>query len=148
MVAPVTPVDPVLGPLTSGGEPLAVALHRLAAKAHAEGLAILDDLDFAPYACRVTSSQPGQEPYVVSLAPGPAHGCDCKGYFRYERCKHYALCLEAAGWLPDLPDDPPPGAPAPLAALPRSARRALAAADLAARYPSLHPARPEDREAA
>ncbi len=32
----------------------------------------------------------------------PLHGCDCEGYFRWERCKHYALCVEAAGWLPDV----------------------------------------------
>jgi hypothetical protein len=74
------------------------------------------------------------------------HGCDCEGFFKWQRCKHHALCLEAAGWLPDPPDDPPPAAP--LAALPRAARRELAAADLANRFPSHHPARPEDLEAA
>jgi hypothetical protein len=146
MVAP-APVDPVAGPLTPGGEPLAQALHRLAAKAHAEGLTILDDAGAAPFACRVTSSRAGHSPYVVNLVPGdPVHGCDCEGYARHQRCKHYALALEAAGWLPEPPDDPPPAAP--LAALPRSARRALAAADLAARDPSFHPARAEDVAAA
>ena len=61
-------------------EPLAVALHRLAAKAHAEGLVILDDLGAAPFACRVTSSREGHAPYIVNLTPGPLHGCQCQGY--------------------------------------------------------------------
>jgi hypothetical protein len=143
MVAP-APVVPFVAPR----EPLAVALHRLAAKAHAEGLVILDDVGAAPFACRVTSSREGHAPYVVNLAPGPLHGCQCQGYAKFQRCKHYALCLEAAGWLPELPDDPPPGAPAPISILPRTERRAMAAADLAARFPSLHPARPEDAAAA
>ena len=138
------PVVPFVAPR----EPLAVALHRLAAKAHAEGLVIFDDVGAAPFACRVTSSRPGHAPYIVNLMPGPLHGCQCQGYANVQRCKHYALCLEAAGWLPDLPDDPPPGAPAPLSLLPRAQRRALAAADLAARFPTLHPARPEDVAAA
>jgi hypothetical protein len=138
-------VAPVVGPLTAGGEPLALALQRLAAKAHAEGLIVLDDVGAAPFACRVTSSREGEAPYVVNLTPGPLHGCGCKGYERHQRCKHYALCLELAGWLPDPPDDPPA---APLLALPRSDRRELAAADLAARFPSLHPVRPEDAVAA
>ena len=54
-----------------------------------------------PFACRVKSSRPGHFPYVVNLIPGHLHGCDCEGYFRWQRCKHYALALEAAGWLPD-----------------------------------------------
>jgi hypothetical protein len=128
-------------------ESLAAALHRLAQKAHAEGCHILDD-GFAPYACRVSSSRAGEAPYIVNLAPGRLHGCGCAGYQRYQRCKHYSLALEAAGWLPAPPDDPPPGAPAPISALPRAERRELAAADLAARYPSLHPARSEDLAAA
>lgn len=138
MVAPVALVAPA--PVR---ESLAAALHRLAAKAHAEGLVILDDVG-APYACRVTSSRPGEAPYIVNLAPGRLHGCQCPGYARFQRCKHYALALEAAGWLPDPPDDPTPGAPAPISLLSRRERRELAAADLAARYPSSHPARPED----
>jgi hypothetical protein len=139
-------VSPSARPAAKEKESLAAALHRLAAKAHAEGCVILDDVGAAPFACRVSSSREGQEPYVVNLAPGMLHGCDCEGYFKWQRCKHYALCLEAAGWLPDPPDDPPPAAP--LAALPRAARRELAAADLAARFPSHHPARPEDLAAA
>jgi hypothetical protein len=141
-----TTVVPVVAPFTAGGEPLAQALHRLAAKAHAEGLVVLDDVAAAPFACRVTSSRPGHLPYVVNLTSGPLHGCDCEGYARHQRCKHYALCLEAAGWLPEPPDDPPPAAP--LVALPAANRRELAAADLAARFPSLHPARTEDAVAA
>jgi hypothetical protein len=144
MVASV-PVDPAIGPRTAGGESLAAALHRLAAKAHAEGLVILDD-GFAPYACRVTSSRPGEAPYIVNIVASRFHGCSCPGYAKHQRCKHYALCLDAAGWLPEPPDDPPPAAP--LVALPVADRRARAAADLAARYPSQHPARDEDREAA
>lgn len=125
-------------------ESLASALTRLAEKAHAEGLVIIDDLRLAPVACRVTSSRPGEAPYVVSLAPGRCHGCDCPGYEKHQRCKHYALCLEAAGWLPEV--DPPEGPPpaGPISMLSRADRRALAAADLEARYPSLHPARAED----
>jgi hypothetical protein len=139
MVATVSPVRP------SGKESLAAALHRLAAKAHAEGLVILDDVNAAPFACRVTSSRAGHGPYVVNLTSGPLHGCDCDGFARHGRCKHYALALDAAGWLPD-PDDPPPAAP--LAALPRAERREVAAVDLASRYPSLHAARAVDRQAA
>jgi hypothetical protein len=142
MVASVS-VVPVPGPGTARSEPLALALARLAAKAHAEGCRILND-GFAPYACRVTSSRPGEAPYIVNLAPGRLHGCQCPGYARFQRCKHYALCLEAAGWLPEPPDDPTPGAPAPINLLSRRERRALAAADLEARYPSAHPARAED----
>ncbi len=66
--APVTSA----GPRTHFGEPLALALHRLAHKAHEEGLVILDDLGAAPFACRVSSSRPGHFPYVVTLTPGPA----------------------------------------------------------------------------
>jgi hypothetical protein len=102
MVASAPVVRTGSGPWTHQGEPLALALHRLAAKGHDEDLVILDDVGVAPFACRVTSSRPGHFPYVVTLAPGPAHGCDCEGYFRWERCKHYALCVEAAGWLPDV----------------------------------------------
>jgi hypothetical protein len=154
--APVTSA----GPRTHTGEPLALALERLAHKAHAEGVVILDDLGAAPFACRVSSSRPGHFPYVVNLTPGPAHGCDCEGYFRWERCKHYALCVEAAGWLPDVElvgnelDDqglwdaavaasspcpsPAEGGVSPAPVVPvslmsRADRRAAAAADLAQR---------------
>ena len=89
------------GPWTHQGEPLALALHRLAHKAHEEGLGILPE-PWEPFACRVTSSRPGHFPYVVNLSPGPLHGCDCEGYATFAYCKHYALCLEAAGWLPDV----------------------------------------------
>jgi hypothetical protein len=34
--------------------------------------------------------------------PGHLHGCDCEGYAQHQRCKHYCLALEAAGWLSDL----------------------------------------------
>jgi hypothetical protein len=163
--APVTSA----GPRTHNGEPLALALERLAHKAHAEGVVILDDLGAAPFACRVSSSRPGHSPYVVNLTPGPAHGCDCEGYFRWERCKHYALCVEAAGWLPDVELDGDElddeglweaavaasptildrgrqviaiaerairnTDPTPIAAMTKSDRQALAAADLAARFP-------------
>ncbi len=135
-----------ISPAVSRGS-LASALTRLTQKAHREGLLILDD-GFAPYACRVSSAR-GEAPYLVVIAPDTSgHGRDCPGYEKHQRCKHYALCLEAAGWLPEVdpPDDPPPAAP--ISALPRADRRALAAADLAARYPSRHPARAEDLEAA
>jgi hypothetical protein len=92
------------GPWTHQGEPLALALHRLARKAHEEGV-VIDNLGAAPFACRVSSSRPGHFPYVVNIAPGPLHGCDCEGYARHQRCKHYVLALEAAGWLPDVPLD-------------------------------------------
>ena len=77
--------------------------------------------------------------------PGHLHGCDCEGHFRWQRCKHYALALDVAGWLPDveldgdelLADDQELWEAA-IAASPRSLvdRRAAAAADLAARYPA------------
>ena len=102
MVASAPVVRPGSGPWTHQGEPLALALHRLAAKGHDEDLVILDDVGVAPFACRVTSSRPGHFPYVVTIAPGPLHGCDCEGYARHQRCKHDCLALEAAGWLPDV----------------------------------------------
>lgn len=121
------------------------ALHRLLAKGHDEGCQVLDDsrYDWWPWACRVTSSQPGQVPYTVNLAPGPLHGCDCEGYERWQRCKHYALALENAGLLPDLPDrdgdelddhglwtEACAAAPRTLAHMTRAERRAAARADL------------------
>ena len=129
-----------VGPVTHMGEPLALALERLAHKAHEEGLEILPE-PWAPFTCRVSSSQPGHFPYVVNLAPGPLHGCHCAGYAKFQYCKHYALCLAAAGWLPDVPlddqelDDRGMEAAA-MAALPRSLtdRRTAAAADLSTRY--------------
>src|SRR5215218_9184852 len=90
-------VDSGTGPRTHQGEPLASALHRLAAKGQSEGLIVLDDLGAAPFACRVTSSRPGHFPFIVNLAPGPLHGCDCAGYAKFQYCKHYALCLDVAG---------------------------------------------------
>jgi len=162
--APVTSA----GPWTHTGEPLALALERLAHKAHEEGLEILPE-PWAPFASRVSSSRPGHFPYVVNLMPGHLHGCDCEGYFRWQRCKHYALALEVAGWLPDvelagdeLDDEGLWEAaiaasptlldrgrqaiaiaerairntdPTPIAAMTKSDRQALAAADLAARFP-------------
>ena len=119
---------------------------------HDKDLVILDDVGVAPFACRVTSSRPGHFPYVVTLTPGPAHGCDCEGYFRWERCKHYALYVETAGWLPDVElladgdckelDDhelwdaavASAAAPAlPVSLMSRADRRAAAPADLAQR---------------
>ena len=152
MVASAPVVRPGSGPWTHQGEPLALALHRLAAKGHDEDLVILDDVGVAPFACRVTSSRPGHFPYVVTLTPGPAHGCDCEGYFRWERCKHYALYVETAGWLPDVElladgdckefDDQDlwevavaasPTAAPPVSLMSLADRRAAAAADLAQR---------------
>jgi hypothetical protein len=130
--------------VTHQGERLALALHRLAHKAHEEGLEILPE-PWAPYASRVSSSRPGHFPYVVNLMPGHLHGCDCEGYFRWQRCKHYALALDVAGWLPDveldgdelLADDQELWEAAVVAS-PRSLvdRRAAAAVVLAARYPA------------
>ena len=102
MVASAPVVRTGSGPWTHQGEPLALALHRLAAKGHDEDLVILDDVGVAPFACRVTSSRPGHFPYVVNLAPGPLHGCDCEGYAKFAYYKHYALYVETAGWLPDV----------------------------------------------
>jgi hypothetical protein len=130
--------------VTHQGEPLALALHRLAHKAHEEGLQLLPE-PWAPYASRVSSSRLGHFPYVVNLMPGHLHGCDCEGYFRWQRCKHYALALDIAGWLPDveldgdelLADDhglwEAAVAADPIALTSRADRRAAAAADLAVR---------------
>ena len=140
--APVTSA----GPRTHNGEPLALALERLAHKAHEEGLQILPE-PWEPFACRVSSSRPGHFPYVVNLMPGHLHGCDCEGYFRWQRCKHYALALEAAGWLPDVELDGDElddqelweaataahAAPTPIALMSPADRRRVAAASLAAR---------------
>ena len=142
--APVTSADPV----THKGEPLALALERLAHKAHGEGLEILPE-PWEPFACRVSSSRPGHFPYVVNLTPGHLHGCDCEGYFRWQRGKHYALCLEAAGWLPDVELDgdckelddhelwnaavASAAVLTPIALMSRADRRAAAAASLTAR---------------
>ena len=140
--APVTSA----GPRTHNGEPLALALERLAHKAHEAGLQILPE-PWEPFACRVSSSRPGHFPYVVNLMPGHLHGCDCEGYFRWQRCKHYALALEAAGWLPDVELDGDElddqelweaataahAAPTPIALMSPADRRRVAAASLAAR---------------
>ena len=134
------------GPRTQNGEPLALALERLAHKAHEESLQILPE-PREPFACRVSSSRPGHFPYVVNLMPGHLHGCDCEGYFRWQRCKHYALALEAAGWLPDVELDGDElddqelweaataahAAPTPIALMSPADRRRVAAASLAAR---------------
>jgi hypothetical protein len=141
--APVTSA----GPRTHNGEPLSLALHRLAHKAHEEGLEILPE-PWAPFASRVSSSRPGHFPYVVNLMPGHLHGCDCEGYYRWQRCKHYALALDIAGWLPDVELDgdelddqglweaaveAAPEPAVPVSMLSRGDRRAAAAADLAVR---------------
>jgi hypothetical protein len=151
MVASAPVVRTGSGPWTHQGEPLALALHRLAAKGHDEDLVILDDVGVAPFACRVTSSRPGHFPYVVTIAPGPLHGCDCEGYARHQRCKHYCLALEAAGWLPDVEllaagdgkelDDhelwdaavASAAVPTPIALMSRADRRRVAAESFAAR---------------
>lgn len=77
-------------------------LHRLCAKGHADGCVVLPGR-YAD-ACRVSSSDGSKEPYIVILAAGPLHGCDCPGYEGHGRCKHYAIALEDCGWLPDLGD--------------------------------------------
>jgi hypothetical protein len=153
--APVTSAGPGARRATHSGEPLALAPERLAHKAHEEGLEILPE-PWEPFACRVTSSRPGYFPYVVNLTPGHLHGCDCEGYFRWQRCKHYALALEAAGWLPDVELDgdelddqglweaavaiapshlgsPSPAPVVPVSLMSRADRRAAAATDLAVR---------------
>lgn len=96
---------------TRRSESVEEALHRLCQKGHDQGLQLLDrERDWFPFACRVTGSAGDGTTYVVNLAPGPLHGCDCEGYERWQRCKHYAMALEAAGWLPDLPDAAMPSA--------------------------------------
>jgi hypothetical protein len=101
-------------------ETLADALHRLNAKAHAEGIRALP-CSRPPFGWQMTSSREGHPPYTVFLGR-VLHGCDCDGYEKWGRCKHYALALELAGWLPDF-DDPPAVATA-------AERRRLALADL------------------
>jgi hypothetical protein len=141
--APVTSAngpEVLKGPRTHKGEPLALALHRLAHKAHEEGVQVLHMLTTAP-AFLVSSSRPDRPSYVVTLAPGMLHGCDCAGYTKFQYCKHYGLCLELVGWLPDVELDDQTlddrrMEEAAIAASPRSltARRTAAAADLSARY--------------
>ena len=125
------------GPWTHQGKPLALALHRLAAQAHDKGLVILDDVGAAPFACRVSSSRAGHPPHFVDLTPGADPGCTCEGYARHQRCQHYCLALDVAGWLPDVElvgEGAASAAPAPISIMPRSDRRAAAAADLATRH--------------
>lgn len=104
-------------------------LHRSHAKARHEGLSIVDTVSIngEPSACRVTSSQPGYEPYVVVIRPSsPLLGCDCAGYEANGYCKHYALALAHFDLLPPFPESAIPPKPA----RDPKARRAAAAADL------------------
>ena len=44
----------------------------------------------------------GNEYFVAAGLGGEEEGCTCRGYAGYGYCKHYALTLHTAGWLPDL----------------------------------------------
>lgn len=136
-------------------ETLADALHRLNAKAHAEGIRALP-CSVPPFGWQMSSAREGVPPYTVLLGR-VLHGCDCDGYEKWGRCKHYALALELAGWLPDFDDAADVAAKAEtrrralerdrgdmggangddyadeLATMSRAERRAAAAADLARR---------------
>lgn len=111
-------------------------LHRLLDRAHSQGVRILhvakDPDKPGLIGAQVSSSRPDMPPYTVLLT-GPMAGCDCDGYERHGRCKHFALTVAWAGWLPELAPEPEEAEHPPLAsAPPRSARLAAAAAHLAA----------------
>ncbi|HEU0114799.1 MAG TPA: hypothetical protein VFQ80_08980, partial [Thermomicrobiales bacterium] len=65
-----------------------------------------------------SASEPGVLYCVVIDPRSKSYGCDCQGWERHRRCKHFALALEAAGWLPE-PPEPEGGAPAPQVRIPR-----------------------------
>jgi hypothetical protein len=114
-------------------ETLADALHRLNAKAHAEGIRALP-CSRPPFGWQMTSSREGMPPYTVLLGRA-LHGCDCDGSEKWGRCKHYALALELAGWLPDFEDA------AGVAAAAERRREALSWADAAGQDAELAPRR-------
>lgn len=91
----------------------AEALHRLAAQAHAKGVALIVDEDNRHWA--TSASRPGEK-HVVTF-----YSCDCVGFARHGRCHHYALVLEAYHSLPPIEPEPTPGggvaAPATLPAI-------------------------------
>jgi hypothetical protein len=83
-------------------------LHRLAAVAHTRGLWLTQEGE-SVWFCS-SASQHGEPHYVTALS------CDCRGFMEHQRCTHYALLLDALGWLPAV-ENAPDAAPAPDACL-------------------------------
>lgn len=151
--------------------PSVETLHRMLDKAHAEGVRILHTAQLPERpgirGAQVSSSRPGEPPYTVLLYAAGFVGCDCPGYEQHGYCKHWALVLDRAGLLPELPEaaaapgetpaaavpaeaQPDPWAPAPVsarelitstvtAAMNPADRKAAAAADLARRQSAVVP---------
>lgn len=118
-------------PRARSGEPLARALHRLADKGRAEGVRVTLALTGHDSTYLASSASVPGLLYCVVIDPrSKSYGCDCQGWAKHRRCKHFALAIEAAGWLPEPPDDPGAGgASAPHSGIhpPRAATLAVAA---------------------
>jgi hypothetical protein len=114
----VASINPSAHPLTASGEHLAAAFARLAAKGAAEGVTVeyAHTGSIGTYTAS-SASAPGVRYCIVIDPRSPSYGCDCQGWERHQRCKHFALALEAAGWLPE-PPEPEGGAPAPRIRIP------------------------------
>ena len=80
----------------------AQALRRLAEKARKEGVKLFHNRDDGRWFAS-SVSRPGAIHYVTG------YSCDCRGFARHQRCKHYAALLSALGWLEGSePSDPEP----------------------------------------
>lgn len=112
MVASLAPSAPSV-PVTASGEHLAAAFARLAAKGAAQGVTVEYAHTGSLGTYIASSASDPSVRYCVVIDPrSKSYGCDCEGWARYQRCKHFALALAAAGWLPE-PPEPEGGAPAP-----------------------------------
>lgn len=102
----------------------AAELHRLADRARAERLRLQRAPGSATQFRAESRSRPGHWHYL-ELGAGASHGCDCEGYERWRRCRHYAAALAANNWLPD-PEPPAAASPAPRITAAEARERAIA----------------------
>src|SRR5581483_9196094 len=117
MVASVAP-SVAVHPVTASGEHLAAAFARLAEKGAAQGVTVEYAHTGAVGTYIASSASDPSIRYCVVIDPrSRSYGCDCPGWQKHRRCKHFALALEAAGWLPE-PPEPEGGAPAPRVRIP------------------------------
>jgi len=72
----------------------AADLHRLAALAQTRGLRLTQESETVWFCS--SASQHGDPHFVTGLS------CDCRGFQEHQRCTHFALLLDALGWLPEV----------------------------------------------